>query len=292
VDRGRVKPAPFEYVRPTTVGEVIEQLRADDGAKVIAGGQSLVPLMAMRLARPTVLVDVNDLHLDTVHVADGFVRIGATTRHRRLEVDPVLRQSAPLLAEAAGFIGHPAIRARGTIGGSLAHADPLAELPAVLVAAGGSVTVHGPGGERSVAAADLFAGFLTTTLEPDEMIVDVVIPAAGTRHGAAFCEWAPRAGDFAAAGVGVIVERDSELGCVSARGAAIGVGSTPVDCSGALADVLGGASIDAPLLRAVARRVREHVGGDDDRAELIGLLAARAVQRSFARSSTTEGAAA
>jgi carbon-monoxide dehydrogenase medium subunit len=292
VDRGRVKPAPFEYVRPATVGEVIEQLRTDDGAKLIAGGQSLVPLMAMRLARPTLLVDVNDLHLDTVTIDRESVRIGATTRHRRLEVDPGLRRAAPLLAEAAALIGHPAIRARGTIGGSLAHADPLAELPAVLVATGGEVTVQGPGHERNIGASDLFAGFLTTTLEPDEMIIDVRLPAAGPRHGAAFCEWAPRAGDFATAGIALVVERDDELRCVSARGAAIGVGSVPFDCSASLTMVIGETSASDALLRDVSQRVRREVGGDPDPAELIGLLAARAMRRAFARSADAEDAAA
>jgi len=287
-----VKPAPFEYVRPASVGEVIEQLRTDDGAKLIAGGQSLVPLMAMRLARPTLLIDVNDLQLDTVTIDHEFVRVGATTRHRRLEADPILRRAAPLLAEAATLIGHPAIRARGTIGGSLAHADPLAELPAVLVATGGAVTVQGPGAERDIAADDLFAGFLTTTLEPDEMIVDVRLPAAGPRHGAAFCEWAPRAGDFAVAGIALVVERDDQLRCTSARGAAIGAGSVPLDCAASLTVTIGETSASDALLRAVSQQVRRDVAGDPDHAELIGLLAARAVRRAFDRSAGAEDAAA
>jgi aerobic carbon-monoxide dehydrogenase medium subunit len=279
-----VKPAPFDYLRATSVDDVIDQLRGDDGAKVIAGGQSLVPLMAMRLARPTVLVDVNDLPLDTVAVDADGVRIGATTRHRRLERDPVLRGAAPLLAEAAGLIGHPAIRVRGTIGGSLAHADPLAELPAVLVAAGGSVVVRGPGGDRTIAAADLFEGFLTTTIAPDELLLEVRLPLAGPGHGDAFCEWAPRAGDFATAGIAVLIERDADRVCVSARAAAIGVASVPVDCSESLAVVVGASVADNALLRDVARRVRADLGGDDDRCELAGLLAARAVLRAFTRS--------
>jgi aerobic carbon-monoxide dehydrogenase medium subunit len=285
-----LKPAPFEYVRATSVDEVVEQLGRDDGAKVIAGGQSLVPLMAMRLARPTLLVDVNDLHLDAVTMdlpldSDvGILRIGATIRHRRLELDPMIRRAAPLLAEAAALIGHPAIRVRGTIGGSLAHADPLAELPAVLVAAGGSVVARGPGGDRTIEAGDLFEGFLTTTLAPDELIIEVRLPTAGPRHGAAFCEWASRTGDFAVAGVGVIVERDTDLRCSSARGAVIGVDSVPVECSDALAGALGAAIADDALLRDVAQRARNQAGRDEDRAELVGLLTARALLRAFERS--------
>ena len=134
-----MKPAPFDYVRPGSVPEALAALTGDEGAKLIAGGQSLVPFMALRLARPTLLVDVNDLGLDGVDAGADLVRVGACTRHRRLERDPVIARAAPLLREAAGLIGYPAIRTRGTIAGSLAHADPVAELPAVLVALGGSV---------------------------------------------------------------------------------------------------------------------------------------------------------
>ena len=293
-----MKAAPFEYARPGSVAETIDLLRADDGAKVIAGGQSLVPLMAMRLARPTLLVDVNDLHLDAVEMElplatdAGFLRIGATTRHRRLENDPVIRRAAPLLAEAAGLIGHPAIRVRGTIGGSLAHADPLAELAAVLVACRGAVVAQGPAGKRTIAAADLFAGFLTTTLAPDELLVEVTLPAAAPGHGSAFCEWAPRAGDFAVAGIGVAVERTPDLTCTSARAVAIGFGSVPNDCSDALSSVVGASSADDTLLRDVARRVGLELAGDDDRSELVGLLAARAVLRAFGRSTRSGEVAA
>ena len=292
-----MKPAPFEYARPASVAEAVDMLRADDGAKVIAGGQSLVPLMAMRLARPTLLVDVNDLHLDSVSLDEAqagepVLRIGATTRHRRLENDPVIGRAAPLLAEAAGLIGHPAIRVRGTIGGSLAHADPLAELPAVLVACEGSVVARGPGGERTIAAADLFAGFLTTTLAPDELLVEVTVPAARPGQGAAFCEWAPRAGDFAVAGIAVALARAADGTCTTARAAAIGFGSVPHDCSGAVRAVLGATGADDARLRDVARRVRGELSGDDDRSELAGLLAARAVLRAFDRSAPSSEVAA
>jgi aerobic carbon-monoxide dehydrogenase medium subunit len=287
-----VKPAPFDYVRAAGVDEAIGCLGRDDGAKVIAGGQSLVPLMSMRLARPTVLVDVNDLPLDVITVDAGVVRIGATVRHRKLELDPVIRRAAPLLAEAAAHIAHPAIRVRGTIGGSLAHADPLAELPAVLVASGGSVVVRGSGGDRTIKAADLFEGFLTTSIAPDELVTEVRLAAAGPRHGAAFCEWAPRAGDFAVAGIGVIVERDADGRCETVRGAALGIGSVPLDCSAALEGAVGESLVSDALLRDVARRVRLLARDNDDRAELAGLLAARALVRAAERASGTAEAAA
>ena len=287
-----MKPAPFEYVRPASVAEAVAAVASDENAKLIAAGQSLVPLMAMRLARPTLLVDVNDLGLDGVDATVDTVRIGACTRHRRLERDPAIARAAPLLREAAGLIGYPAIRTRGTIGGSLAHADPVAELPAVLVAAGGSVIARSSRGTREIAAADLFTGFLETTLARDEIIEEVRLPAAGPRHGSAFCEWAPREGDFAFAGIAVTLERDPDGRCVVLGAAACGVGSVPVDCSEWLGGTLGEPTASAALVAEVARVVRAGVGGDGDRAELSGLLAARAVYRAFARSAHPGEAAA
>jgi aerobic carbon-monoxide dehydrogenase medium subunit len=292
-----VKPGPFDYVRPASVPEALAVLARDEGAKVIAGGQSLVPLMALRLARPTVLVDVNDLGLDGVAMQEGplgpeFVRIGACTRHRRLERDPVLVRAAPLLREAAALIGYPAIRTRGTIGGSIAHADPVAELPAVLVATGGSVVVRGAEGSREIAAADLFTGFLSTTIARDEIVEEVRLPAPGPRHGASFCEWAPRAGDFAVAGIALTIERDAAGECIALGAAACGIGSVPLDCGAFLGAALGAPAASDTLLREVSRAVRAGVGGDADRADLLGLLAARAVHRAFARSARPGEAAA
>jgi len=280
-----VKPAPFEYVRPTGIAEAIAALAGDDGAKLIAGGQSLVPLMALRLARPTLLVDTNDLGLDGIDATGDVVRIGASVRHRRLERDPVLARTMPLVQEAAGLIGYPAIRTRGTIGGSLAHADPIAELPAVLVASGGSIVVRGVGGQRQIAAADLFTGFLGTTIEQDEIIEEVRLPIAGPRHGSSFCEWAPREGDFAVAAIALTLECDADGGCIALGAAASGVASVPLECAALFAAVLGASSVTGTLLREVGRTVRSRVGGDDDQAGLLALLAARAVHRAFSRSS-------
>jgi carbon-monoxide dehydrogenase medium subunit len=287
-----VKPAPFEYVRPASVAEALAALASDENAKLIAGGQSLVPLMAMRLARPTLVVDIADLGLDGVDASGPVVRIGAGTRHRRLERDPVIARAAPLVREAAGLIGYPAIRTRGTIGGSLAHADPEAELPAVLVATGGSVSARCARGTREIAAADLFTGFLETTMARDEIIENVLLPAAGPRHGSAFCEWAPRQGDFAVAGIAVELERDADGRCVALGAGACGIGAVPVDCSAWLGAALGESTASTALVAEVARVVRTSVGGDEDRAELLGLLAARAVHRSFARSAQPGEAAA
>ncbi|HUI48888.1 MAG TPA: FAD binding domain-containing protein [Acidimicrobiia bacterium] len=287
-----MKPAPFEYVRPATVGEALGALTGDEGAKLIAGGQSLVPLMALRLARPTVLVDVKDLELDLVGTDAGQVRIGAATPHRRLEHDPVIAHAAPIVREAAGLIGYPAIRTRGTIGGSIAHADPVAELPALLVAAQGSVVARSTRGTREISACDLFAGFLETTLARDELIEEIRLPAAGARHGSSFCEWAPRAGDFAVVGVALLVERAADGPCERIGAAACGIGSVPLDCTEAVERARGENNPTGSLLRDVAARARALVTGDDDRAELLALLMARALSRSFARSDRPREAAA
>jgi carbon-monoxide dehydrogenase medium subunit len=278
-----VKPGPVEFLAATTVAEVVDTLTVDDEAKVLAGGQSLIPLLALRLARPTLLVDVNGLGLDDVDVSGAEAHIGACTRHRRLERDAAVAAAVPLLAEAVAHVGHPAVRNRGTIGGSLAHADPGGELPAVLVALGGSVLAQGRGGDREIAAAELFQGFFTTTLAADELIVEVRVPTGGPGHGAAFCEWAPRAGDFAVAGVGVVVERADDGRVVNIGAAGCGVASVPLPLVDAFSAALGERSTSDALLSDVAARVGDEVG-DTDQGRLAGLLAARALYRAFTRS--------
>jgi carbon-monoxide dehydrogenase medium subunit len=223
-----------------------------------------------------VLVDVNGLDLAGIDVVatdtgEREVRIGALVRHRRLERDATVRASAPLLAQAAALVGHPAIRHRGTLGGSLAHADPVAELPAALLALGGSVVVEGPGGRRTIRANQLFEGFLTTSISPDELLVEVRVPAAGPSTRSAFCEWAPRVGDFAVAGVALAVDD------TSVRAAACGVTTRPIDISDAFQPVMGVPLTEA-VVTEVSARVRAACAGDDDKAELAGMLAARALR--------------
>lgn len=187
-----MKAAPFEYVRATSVEETVTVIaQADGDGKILAGGQSLVPLLALRLARPAVLVDINRIPgLDTIDVVDGAVEVGALVRHRAL----VEQDAHPLLSAGARWIGHTAIRSRGTVAGSIAHADAAAELPALALATAATVTVVGTDGERVVAADDLFLGALTTSLGEDEMITRVRFPHA-SRWG--FAEFSRRHGDFA-----------------------------------------------------------------------------------------------
>ncbi len=256
---------------------------------MLAGGQSLIPLLNLRLARPSVLVDIDRLGLDEVTVVDGMLRIGAMVRQRRLELDPTIASAAPLLADAVAQVGYPATRNRGTIGGSLAHADPAAELPAVAVALGGSVVASGPGGSRLVSCGDLCDGFFTTTLAPDEIITEVLLPVGrAARHGAAWSEWSPRPHDFATAGIGVDLGFDAAGTCVAVRAAACGIGGGPVP----LGDVIGVAGVlgwsgarYSSLGVQVASAVRAACERPDDgeRGELTGLLAASAVRQATAR---------
>jgi CO/xanthine dehydrogenase FAD-binding subunit len=225
-----VKPAPFEYVRPDSRDEALEVLRQrGDDAKILAGGQSLVPMMNFRLARPAVLVDLNGLsNLMYVRVEDHGLAVGAMTRQRTIEKSALVRDLAPLLAEATPWIGHLPIRTRGTIGGSLVHADPAAEYPVVMVALGAELTLARTGGTRRVAAADFFDTYLSTTIAPDEILTEIRVPSVAPRAGVAFMEISRRHGDFAIVAAAAVVNLDGTGRIASARVALGGVGPRPV----------------------------------------------------------------
>ncbi len=242
-----------EYEAPTTMAEAVDLLAEhQDEASVLAGGQSLIPLMALRLARPAVLIDINGLsELSLVAVEDGRVTIGAMTREYVAEDSATIGDTLPLLAAALPLIGHEAIRSRGTIGGSLAHADPAAELPAVARALDAEFVVRGRAGERVVPAADWFEGYLATSRRPDEILAEVRFPAAGPGTGVAFLEVARRHGDFAI--VGLAVSLTLADGVISdARLAFAGVSDVPVRAAEA-EDLLAGERPSAELFAEAAR---------------------------------------
>ncbi len=258
-----MKPPPFRYVRPDTLEEALAVLATDgDEAKVLAGGCSLVPMLNMRLARPEVLVDVNRLAgLAEVHTGDGTVTTGAMVRQSAFERYPPLRGALPLAAACAPYIGHFVTRNRGTLGGSLAHADARGELPLALLTLGGSVLAQSQRGRRSIAAEDLFLYHFTSALEPDELLTEVRWPVAGPGWGYGFAEMAQRHGDYALAMAACALRRRN----------------------GAVAEVrLGlGAVADRPLLATEAAAVlvgRELDGpaGEDPVAEAARLAAAAA----------------
>ena len=202
-----MKPAPFTFEEPRSLDEALELLaRHGEDAKVLAGGQSLIPLLNFRLARPAVLVDVNRLPgLGVIRRVDGALRIGALTRMSALERSPLVREHWPLLTEAARLVGHPQIRSRGTVGGSVAHADPAAELPAALMALDACFRAVSTRGERELRVDDFFVTHLTTALEPDELLAEIVVPPVASGVGTAIVEHARVHGDFALGGAAVAV---------------------------------------------------------------------------------------
>ncbi len=287
-----MKPAPFQYAAPDTVEETLALLRAHgaDG-KLLAGGQSLVPLLNMRLARPSVIIDLNRVHsLDYIRAEDGDVAIGAMTRQREAERSPLVTRHLPLLAAALPFVGHPQIRSRGTVGGSIAHADPSAELPAVLVAVEGSVVVRSTKRTRRLRADELFVSYLTTALEPDELLTEVRLPAHA-QQGTAFLEIARRHGDYALVGVAATVTMQGDH-CAEGRLVFTGVGPTPVRIPEAEAAIKNRVLTDAALAEVQAL-VAARIDPEDDihataryRKEVAGVLAQRALRAAAARAMT------
>lgn len=252
-----MKPPPFEYHAPDSLPAALELLHEyGEEAKLLAGGQSLIPLLNFRLARPSVLVDLNRIpELDFIRSeAGGSLRLGAMVRQARLEHDPLIATRTPLLCEAVPFVAHPQIRNRGTLGGTLAHADPAAELPAVAVALGARLRVRSQGGERWIEARDFFTGLLSTALAADEILIEVEIPPAPPRCGWCFLEVARRHGDYALAGLATAVTLDESGTWTEVRLVYLSAGDGPVDASAAAEPLLGG-RLDESRVQAVARQI-------------------------------------
>jgi carbon-monoxide dehydrogenase medium subunit len=289
-----VKPPVFEYTAVGSVEEAVAELgQHGDAAKVLAGGQSLLPILNMRLAAPGRLVDLNRVgELAFVAARDGGVAIGAMTRQRAAERHALVAAHVPLLADALPWVGHFQIRNRGTVGGSLSHADPAAELPAVAVCLDARLTVRGPRGERVVGAGAFFRGPMTTVLDPVELLTGVWFPAAAPNSGAAWLELARRHGDYALVGVAAVVTLAGER-VGEARLAVSGVGDQPVRAREAEA-LLAGEPLTAASLAAAAEAVRRAIdpGGDIHatatfRRRVAGVLAGRALRLAAARAKGT-----
>ncbi len=257
-----MKAAPFAYARPSSLAEAVAELaRAGGEGKVLAGGQSLVPVLAMRLARPPVLVDINAVAgLSALGLDDGWLHVGATVRQQQVEYDE-RAAAVPLLGLALPWVGHRELRSRGTVCGSLAHADPAAELPAVAVCLDATLEAAGPDGRRTLRAREFFAGAMTTRLEPGEVLVRASFPVAGPGEGFGFAEFARRHGDFALAGVAVRVRSEPRQAVL----AAFGVSDRPVfrDVTGLLDAVGDTDGTDGP----------DGAGGGDDVGRIAAALA-------------------
>lgn len=288
-----MKPAPFEYQAPTSLEAALDLLARHGGdAKVLAGGQSLIPVMNFRLAQPALLIDLNRIPgLDFLRRgADGGLEIGAMTRQRRLERDPLVAEVAPLLAEAIPWVAHPQIRNRGTFGGSIAHADPAAELPAIAVALRARFRLRKAGGDRWVEAKDFFAGLFTTLLEPDELLVEATIPPLAPRTGWSFMEVARRHGDYAQVGIAALVTLGEDGRCREARLVYLSVGDAPVEAAGA-AGLLVGTDLGPEAVAAAADKAsRDEMDPRGDihatlefKRHLARVLTGRAVRRAAER---------
>lgn len=282
-----MKPAKFEYKDPHSVEEALDLLKQYGwDAKILAGGQSLVPMLNFRLASPEILVDINGLQdLDYVQEKDGKLAIGAMTRQTTLEFSETVKTRCGLLADAAELIGHPQTRNRGTVGGSIVHADPTAELTAIARALDAEMVIRSKDGERIDSAEDFFVSVMTTNLEPEEMLVEVRFPILPSGSGWAFEEFVLRHGDFAVVGVTAAVTLNSDQVCTDARLAAIGVDETAFR-DPALEEILKGAKITDSALEEVGSQLSEKVDPFDDlhasapqRKHLVGVLAKRALQK-------------
>jgi carbon-monoxide dehydrogenase medium subunit len=283
-----MKAPVFEYASPSTIAEAVSLLASSNGnAKVISGGQSLMPMLAFRLASPGLLVDLKHLkNLASISVDDDGVRLGARVRWCDIEGDRRLARSHPLLAEAIKHVAHYQIRNRGTVGGSLAHADPSAEMPGVALTCDAQMTIVGSGGTRIEKAADFFTGPLQTSLEPDEILTEVHLPVWPVARRWAFREFARRKGDFAMAGVALFYDLDEKNRVIDAHIGAIGVSDCPIRLTAAEA-ALNGNMITEDAIAAAVGAATSSIDPPSDihapgayRRSLIGTLLARGLQQS------------
>lgn len=284
-----VKPTHFDYRCPKTLDEAIASLHdLGPGAKILAGGQSLVPLMNFRLATPEYLVDINGIaELQESSRRNGTLRLGAMTRQKELDRRPDIEQLCPLLVEASRYIAHPQIRTRGTLGGSLAHADPSAELPAAAVALDATIVAQSVRGERTIRAENFFTFHFTTALEEDELLTAIDFPIAAERQGSAFLEVAARSGDFAAVGATSVLDLDGSGRIQRARVVCSSVAPTPVRISEAEA-ILVGTTPDAEVLAELEAAVTRSLDPSSElkvsaayKRRTAGVLARRTVQQAW-----------
>lgn len=285
-----MKPPLFDYVAPATVEEAVAALARYENASVLAGGQSLIPTLNFRIAAPEALIDIQRIPaLKGIDIANGRIAVRAMTRQRDVELDAAVHEANPLIRETLNNVAHVPIRNRGTLVGSLAHADAAAELPCLLVATGGSVAAVGPKGSRTIAADDFFQFHMTTSRASDELITEAQIPVLPPRTGWAFLEMARRHGDYALAGICALVTLDGSGACAEVRLVGCGIGTRPVRLTKA-EGALKGAKAEKAAFAAAGKAAMDHVTAPDDvqattafRKRLTAALVGRAVAAAVAR---------
>jgi carbon-monoxide dehydrogenase medium subunit len=293
-----MKPAPFQYYAPTIVEEALSYLREHGSdAKVLAGGQSLIPMMNFRLVQPSALVDLNNIP-ELAYIKpdeNGGVRLGAMVRHHQVEIDPLIEKRAPLLHETMPNIAYPQVRNRGTFGGSVSHADPAAELVSVSIALDGRFRLRSQNSERWVPASEFFMGLFTTVLEPDELLVEVALPPMLARSGWSLMEVARRPHDFALAGVAAVISLDENDHCAQARIVFISAGEKPMVAHRAAEALKGQAGTEEEIQAAAEVAASEEIDPSSDihatadfRRHLAKVLCRRALQQAFQRAAGKE----
>lgn len=291
-------PSAFDYVVPSTLDEAVALLRTHGGdAKVLSGGQSLIPMLKLRLAAPAVLVDINRIGgLDYVEERDGALRIGALAREAALEASAVVRDRYPILLDTARVIADPIVRNSATICGNVAHGDPGNDHPATMLALNATFVLKGPTGTRKVAAREFFVGLFTTALAPDEIVTEIVIPQPGARTSGAYLKLERKVGDFATAGVAAQVTIDEHGSCTSVGIGLTNVGSTPILATQAQT-FLAGKPLDEPtiaqasdLVAAAAEPVADRRGSEDYKRDVVRVLTRRALRLATRRAMGLEHA--
>ncbi len=287
-----LRPKAFEYRRARTRDETLNLLKSTDDCKILAGGQSLLALMKLRLGSPKVLIDINgltDLNFIKEH-EDGSIAIGALTRHHQIETSDLLKRKYQSLVEAAELIGDPQIRSLGTIGGSLAHADPSADFPPTVMALNADLIIYGPKGERTVKAKDFFIDFFATALDSDELLTEIRIPNLRGRSGTAYLKFSRRHGDFAIVNVAATLTVDEKNVCQAVSVAMGGVGSTPIQAKNVEKELIGEELVSQKIEEASNKAIDGIKPGSDTHAsgeyrrEISKVLVKRALFTAFERS--------
>ena len=286
-----MNPRQFEFYAPETIDEAISLLAKHEGAKLLAGGHSLIPLMKLRIASPDVIIDINGVkEISHIREEGREIRIGALTRLSELQYSPLLMKACPLLPETAGLIADPQVRNRGTVGGNLAHGDPANDLPPAMIALGASFVIRGPNGSHTTRAEDFFVDLFTTLLEHEELLTEVVVPIPPPRTGAAYLKFERKVGDFSTVSVASRLTLDEDGKCVAA-GIGLG-GAAPIALRADEAEkVLVGAKPTEELIRSAASRCSEISkpasdlrGSAEYKKEMVKVFATRSLKLAFERS--------
>lgn len=283
-------PPTFDYIAPQTLSDAIAALRQHEHAKILAGGQSLIPMMRFRLATPPVLVDINRIEgLSYITEEDGWLKIGAMTREATVDHSPIVHEKYPLLADTARVIADPLVRNLATVGGNLAHADPANDHPATMLAYGAQVVAAGPNGERSIPIEDFFVGLFESALAPNEILTEIRIPASQPRSGGAYLKLERKVGDFATVAVAVQVQLDAAGNFASVGIGLTNVGLTPIKATAAESYLTGRAPSDdalrhaAQLAAQAAEPNADHRGSEEYKRSLVKTFTMRALRKAVER---------